>query len=1033
MIFENGTLNPAALGPGNTAMEVIWKGCDRASGKVTVGDLLAALLESGNNLVLSVVSMALSQGVGSEDLLETVVALHPQSKRKGAFNGARDAFSPGALAALDEFDAGLSTRRGLSEEQTLCLLAAFSFTHLDKQDIELLTALDPVAAAQKFLSIADEQIETGDGGGLFDAATGALKNETVDEELLPIFERAASLAADLGYERILPAHLFLALLAEPRGVTETLVRRRCPAAVPLSQLKDTLQRGLGLQGRRTNPPPVGRAGFEEETLRMFGAAVSTARLWGDGIVEPSHLLLAILSGASDRLRLLLEQDGVGLRVRILVEDVERFLAENRGRKGEEERFLLPPELLPSEDWTWASRKQGYPTAVQIDHAVESLQRALYRKTRRHAFLTGPPGVGKTTTVRELARRAAGKEIAFLRKKRFVWVDASDVAPEQAFSKLQGLIGQVTSRDHLVVCVERLDLLLRGSTGGNYTTTLRTALKRGGWQLVGMLGDREFDDLVAGERELMDQLTQVKVAEADKAAARAMVEAALSDLAKKFGVRFDPAAVERAVTLSASYILNERLPAKAIKLLVEASEELGYEKSKGSGTADEIGPADIIRVVSRLTGVPEPTLAGTGDNVDYAASLGACVVGQPEAVKAVATELNLLKAGITRPGKPASVMFFAGLTGCGKTELAKTVARYYSASKRLQVYTMGNHTESHSVSSFIGSPPGYHGHDQGGRLVNDLLADPYGVFLLDEAEKAHPEVWRPFYNLFDEGWVVDQRGVKAFAERAIFILTSNEGHEIVARLSAQGASSEEILAAVKEHLTEVRHRQSQLRVFPPEFLARMSRILVFRPLNSQAMLEVCRKMVAETAARWQEIRQQEVVVSEELVRQLAEEGHLLNQQSNNKEGARILAHLIRDRVEERLRGDAVKEGEGPRPNVAELTLRNGAVQTRFYMRPPRTPQESVALAIHELRNGLPACSVSSGALERLVVRTLAGLEADSKYWVLGAENRPAAELLLKELREAREQMSGEWAALARAWQAKLGDLSNNSPKPEGIGK
>src|SRR5690606_11550156 len=149
-----------------------------------------------------------------------------------------------------------------------------------------------------------------------------------------------------------------------------------------------------------------------------------------------------------------------------------------------------------------------------------------------------------------------------------------------------------------------------------------------------------------------------------------------------------------------------------------------------------------------TGVPVETLSGDGGSADYEAALKASVVGQTEAVEVVATELKLIKAGLTEPDRPASVLLFAGMTGVGKTELAKALAWLYSPMGRLHVYSMGNFTKPHTVSGIIGVPPGYVCHDHGGRLVNELNADPYAVFLLDEAEKAHPNMWKPFLNLFD---------------------------------------------------------------------------------------------------------------------------------------------------------------------------------------------------------------------------------------------------------------------------------------------
>jgi ATP-dependent Clp protease ATP-binding subunit ClpA len=184
-----------------------------------------------------------------------------------------------------------------------------------------------------------------------------------------------------------------------------------------------------------------------------------------------------------------------------------------------------------------------------------------------------------------------------------------------------------------------------------------------------------------------------------------------------------------------------------------------------------------------------------------------VLKSDNAVRAVATELSLIKAGMTDPDKPASVMLFVGQTGTGKTELAKALARFYSTSKRLQVYTLGNFVESHSVSGIIGVPPGYVGHHLGGRLVNELNADPYCVFLLDEAGKAHPDVLQPFLNLFDEGWVRDQRGVKAYGDKAIFILTTNVAQRMIADLARTGEPPDQIAEKVKASLSQIRHQHA----------------------------------------------------------------------------------------------------------------------------------------------------------------------------------------------------------------------------------
>jgi ATP-dependent Clp protease ATP-binding subunit ClpA len=273
-----------------------------------------------------------------------------------------------------------------------------------------------------------------------------------------------------------------------------------------------------------------------------------------------------------------------------------------------------------------------------------------------------------------------------------------------------------------------------------------------------------------------------------------------------------------------------------------------------------------------------------------------VLGQDEAIGAVVTELQLIKSGLTEADKPASVMLFAGMTGVGKTELAKRIANIYSASKQLHVYTMANFTEPHSVSGIIGVPPGYVGHEQGGRLINELNADPYSVFLLDEAEKCHPNVWKPFLNLFDEGWIVDQRGVKAHADRAIFILTSNAGDNAISQMTAQNKPMGEIVEHVKNRLSKIRLERSTQPVFPPQFLSRIKRILVFRPLGEPAMIEIARKLTRAMAEKWLSKRAKQVIVPETSLEQIGRRAFALNEAARGQEGGRLIARLIAEHIE-----------------------------------------------------------------------------------------------------------------------------------------
>ena len=213
-----------------------------------------------------------------------------------------------------------------------------------------------------------------------------------------------------------------------------------------------------------------------------------------------------------------------------------------------------------------------------------------------------------------------------------------------------------------------------------------------------------------------------------------------------------------------------------------------------------------------------------------------------------------------------------------------------------------------MSGIIGVPPGYVGHEDGGRLINELSADPYSVFLLDEAEKCHPNIWKPFLNLFDEGWIADQRGVRARAERAIFLLTTNAGDRQIAQLFQREADPEEVEEQVRKTLLRVKQERSTQPVFPPQFLSRIRRIVVFRPLNEAAMVGIARKCCEQLATRWRAKRGKEVVIEAEVTENLGRRADGLNTQANGNEGGRIVQKLVRDRIESAIQLAAVERPE-----------------------------------------------------------------------------------------------------------------------------
>ncbi|WP_200308006.1 AAA family ATPase [Streptomyces adelaidensis] len=950
-LFPEGIFTPHAL-LDERAIDVLAVATQRCSGTVRPSDILYAAIDSGDQAVLSALALTLAEGAQPRHVLETIAAYNPENRGGESFDfdGRRERFAADTLAALDGFAAEFGQDQDRLRPVCLELLVAAVLDHPDPGDQRFLGILDTVAAAR---TLRDRvRVSTEPPPPLLDA-TGRLRSEEFSADAWAVLEQAAERAGELGYDRLLPPHCFVALLSETEGMTERLVRLQIPPQLGLAKVAEMLSGAFRLSQHGKDTPPLHRDGLGEQMLDLLRRARHAAVVWGAELIDTPHLLDALLEDPQPRLASVLRTDPLRVDLARMRELLAQSVREARASGPREVAFRLPPESPPAEDLTWLARTQGIAPARHLERYFDALGRALHRTTDNHVLITGPAGVGTTTLVRELARRAAAGELPFLRRKRLLRVDCRDIPETESGARLARIIAHVAGRTDLIVCLDGLGSILTGPQGTDHVPALRSALKERRIHLVGVLSGQEYDDLLAADHALRELTTRIDMTEPDRASARDMVRQAADALEAEFEAGVDDRAVDRAVVLSGDYILNQRLPLAAVKVLRRACEDLDYRRTQMGDSRAVVDTDDVVRVIAEVSGVPAGQIAGTGgERTDYEQALSGSVFGQKEAVEVVASELRRIKAGLAgASGGPASVMLFAGLTGTGKTELAKTVAGFYSSSKRLQTYPMENFSEAHSVSGIIGSPPGYVGFERGGRLINELNADPYCVFLLDEAEKAHPEVWRPFLNLFDEGWIVDQRGVKAHGDRAIFILTSNAGQEVISRMTREGRPDDEIVARVKEALLQVGRGSHGGPVFSPEFVARIRRIIVFRPLDLAAMTGICRKLVDRQREFWSVKREKELIVPDALIGYAAGQGHALNEKSGGKEGGRIIAKLLSDLVENPiLLEQERREDEFRRCARIELGFHHdgaGAPRTHVHFRPaPKGPAGKEAGPGHE---------------------------------------------------------------------------------------
>lgn len=772
------------------------------------------------------------------------------------------------------------------------LSGLFDFQEAARSFIEIFIKPEPVALPEFF------------------SDKGELKLEYFDDTSVSILETARERAGGLGYEKILPPHLFLSFLERPGGITEELILLQAKPEVSPSVCAEVLTRFLSLgPGVKSRKLELNKYHISEHIREIIMNAWRLAFQNKKTVISERFLLKATLESDREGMtgRCLSDKE-IELDINKMIRDLDYKLS--RGEPEEEATpYFIPGELIKSDDLTYLAKTGQIEPTVGQDDTIESILRGLHKRQNNNIIITGQAGVGKTALVRELSRRIGSGDFQFLKRKKIVRVDCEGIPPDRSRETLNTIISHVKGRNDVIVCLDNFDRIVRyaGPNESHNRSVIKVALKNRDFQVIAIIEDRYHIELLSNDYSLLELFSRVEVREISEEEATEICRKVVAPRYESlYGFEINDKAINRAVIASKEFIMGERLPVKAIKIIRDAFEHVSFEKEVKHREDVMVREEDVVRVISERTGIDESTIAATGSKKRFYEILSRDVVGQEEAVGTVAKRLEAIKAGATREGKPAGVFLFAGLTGTGKTELAKAIARVYSNSGKISVYPMTNFTESHSISGITGVPPGYVGYESGGRLINDLNADPYGIILFDEAEKADQDIWQAMLSLFDEAWIEDRRNVKAFGNRAIFILTSNAGHKTIMELLGKGEKIETIKSEVKKVLLDYKNKNK--RVFSPEFLARFTDVVIFNPLSLEAMEKITKKQVDRLIKEWQTKRNKKIKVSEPIIKNIARLSYEENEASGGTKGARIITRYVSDLVESKLIDFMVEQKE-----------------------------------------------------------------------------------------------------------------------------
>jgi ATP-dependent Clp protease ATP-binding subunit ClpA len=521
-----------------------------------------------------------------------------------------------------------------------------------------------------------------------------------------------------------------------------------------------------------------------------------------------------------------------------------------------------------------------------DRELERVIQTLCRRRKNNPLLVGEAGVGKTAIAEGLARHIVeGRVPEILANATVYCLDMGALLAGTKYrgdfeQRLKGVLKQLADNPNAILFIDEIHTLIGAgaASGGTMDASnlLKPALSSGALKCIGATTYTEFRGVFEKDHALSRRFQKVDVNEPSVDETVSILRGLKSRFEEHHGVKYSAAAISSAAELAAKYINDRHLPDKAIDVIDEAgAAQRILPKSKQKKT---IGKLEIEDIVAKIARIP-PQHVSADDrsalkNLDR--DLKNMVFGQEAAIDALAKAIKMSRSGLGDPQKPIGCFLFSGPTGVGKTEVARQLA--YGMGIELIRFDMSEYMERHAVSRLIGAPPGYVGFDQGGLLTEAVTKKPHAVLLLDEIEKAHPEVFNILLQVMDHGTLTDNNGRKADFRNVVIVMTTNAGAEALQKTSIGFTANK----GQGDEMADIK------RMFTPEFRNRLDAIISFRALDAQIILRVVDKFLMQLEGQLHE-KKVEAIFTDTLRAWLAEKGF------DPLMGARPMARLIQDTI------------------------------------------------------------------------------------------------------------------------------------------